>query len=991
MALQAADLDPALLSLLRAALPEQIGDDLVLRLADGRVFYIDGFFAPDEVGNGQPPLPEAIELAPDIALILLGESDIDTAAGGEAPVLPPDSSAFAAFAPNPPTRRGDPVSSDSTTGNEDDDTSSDGVLGQDNRSRDPGDESRGLGGGSIGGIPLSSSAIGTISLAAGSLGAPTWSGPYDLRYLFRVEQLVDPAFEGWFQNLSRAKPFSDPLDAATFLSRFDPAQVAAGAITRIDYEKYLQLREDVVTFADGRALWACVDSFANSQVTRDNSVSSGLPPGVTPEQVFAGDDFIVGAGWTIDRLYGFAGNDILIGFAGENHLFGGDGNDLLISGLGLAPREISGGDGDDTLMLVIDLMSVIDASKLGPISSIERIVLMPQNENNPTFLGDDNDSGRIILGNLVFAIDAATILAWGGTLAIDNDAADVRLTDIEAWTRLPPGQGDPAYIHYQAQVGGQTVSLSILATADQPIAGDVVGTGGDDIFYLGGRTFGSFDGAGGTDQIQGSLAGGPIGVLDLHDAATVPFRNIESILQLASSDQVILSAESIAAMTDARNTLWLTGAGVGTGADVSFSYRTGAAKGQADLVDPTAWTALGYLSIETVGQPGPETRIGAIYGATIGAENVYLFVQLGIDLPLVASATTIDHWFVNHGGWVYLPADGIQLDLATIDLGNGLGNFLMLDVAGLAAIAGADGRVAVIGDPGSDIVQFGDMTRWRFSHVESGFSVYLGDDGAGHQVELHVATDIGQPDLLPDTATGDLDILSLGNGHANLLALDVSSARELAGPDGQMRIYGDAPGDKITFSDPENWTLLYRDGNVLMYEGDDGSGAVRIGIQADLDLPVLTPAASDGDDSLAVTRLQYLEQVAPIDGKGGFDTLQLLDAGDIFPRSDSILNFEAIDLANGVANRLTINAAMVAANNDAGPLLITGDAGDSVALSPASLASSNYAWFDTGTEITHPEFAGKTFVVYQAQVPTNGFDVIVQVAIDQALTQPDLI
>jgi hypothetical protein len=993
MALQAADLDPALLALLRAELPEQIGDDLVLRLADGRVFYIDGFFAPDEIGDDQPPLPDAIELSAEIALLLLGESDIDTAAGeDDAPTIPPDSAAFATFAPDaPPSPDGaDAAEATDDSGDEEDDLVR-SAREIDERARAIDDERDGVAGIAASPSPLSSSAIGTISLAAGSLGAPTWSGPFDVRYLFRVEQLVDPAFEGWFQNLSKAKPFADPLDLTTFLSRFDPALVAAGGITRADYENYVNLHNDVVAFADGRSFWASVDSYANSQVTRDNSIGTALPPGITPEIVFAGNDFIIGAGWTIDRLHGFGGDDILIGFAGENHLFGGDGNDLLISGLSLDPSEFSGGDGEDTLMLVLDNMRLIDASLLGPISSIERLILMPQSETSQTFLNDDLDSGRIILGDLVFAIDAATILAWGGTLTIDNDVADIRLTDIGAWTRLPPGNGDPAYVHYEAMVDGQKVTLAILASADQPIADAVLGTDGNDIFYLGGRVFQSFDGAGGTDQIQGGIQGGPIGSLDLQNAATVPFSNIESILLLDPSDQVILSADSIAAMTDARNTLWITGAGVGTGAEVSFQYHTGAAKGQVDLVDPAAWTALGYLSVETAGLPFKESRMGAIYGATIGTENVYIFVQMGLAQPIVANATSVDHWFVNHSGWVYLPPSGTVLDLAVIDLGNGMQNLLMLDVASAAALTGADGWVSLLGDAGQDTIQFADMADWQFSHVDSGFSIYLGDDGAGHQVELRVASNLVQPDLLPDTSGGDLEFLDLNNGHANLLVLDIDLARNLAGPDMQLRIYGDAPGDKVTFDDPQNWTLINRDGDVLVYVGDDGSGPIRIGIQATLDLPVLIPQATEGEDVLAVTRLQYVEDAGPIDGKGGFDTLRLVDAGDIFPDLDSFLNIEAIDLANGVDNRFFIYANTVVENLDAGPLLITGDSGDSVVLNPASLASSNYAWIDTGTEITHPDFAGKTFSVYQAQVPIGGIDHIVQVAIDQAMIQPDLV
>lgn len=93
MIISAATIDPALLAALKKASPEQVGDDLVLRLADGRIFYVDGFFAADEIGDGQPPLPGAIPLHGDVADLLLGADEFDTAAGADEPSAPASSGA----------------------------------------------------------------------------------------------------------------------------------------------------------------------------------------------------------------------------------------------------------------------------------------------------------------------------------------------------------------------------------------------------------------------------------------------------------------------------------------------------------------------------------------------------------------------------------------------------------------------------------------------------------------------------------------------------------------------------------------------------------------------------------------------------------------------------------------------------------------------------------------------------------------------------------
>lgn len=993
--ISAVELDLGLLAQLRAAIPEQIGDDLVLRLPDGRVYYIDGFFALDETGDGLKPEPDAIELAADVAALLLGDADIDTAAGPDTEVAPPpDASRFESFAPDEPAlaARTLPALPDETAGDADDATN-DRPVG----TGYSGDFLRiGFGGeggtSSSSGSLLNRAGIGTISLAAGQNSAPTWSGPFDIRRLFALEELVEPAAAGWFDGLSKAKPLTAPIDITTFALKFYASGEGVREALPSDYDSYLQLHDDVASYADGRSIWANLTPAGGVFGTRDNSLTAGLPQGMLPADVFQAGDFIVGSEFGVDRLHGYAGDDILIGYGGENHLHGGEGDDLLIAVQGSYPLVIDGGDGVDTFMLVIHNPAFPFFGKdLGTNTSIERLILLPQDSAQPTFLNEDFDSGRITPGLIVFDIDAATILAWGGSLTIDCDTAAIRLADIEGWVRLPTDPADPLHVHYRSESGGQIVSLKVLASADQPIADAVVGTGENDNFYLGDRIFALFDGAAGDDQIQGGLLGGPIGQLDLADPSTLPFRNIESIQLVAPTDQVILSAAAVGQMTDSRNTLWVTSHSFGSGALFSDGLATGTALGQVSLVDAALWTALGYLSVETSGPPFVETRMGAIYGSAVGGGNVYLFVQLGMEQPLVDAVSNADHWLVAHGGAVNLPPNGTVLDLDLVEMDNGLANLIMFDMASLLAIAGPDRSLSIIGDAGIDIVEFADVVNWRLSRVEGEFTIYQGIDQGGQEVELRISSALAQPYLLPDAGVEGLDILDMTNGHANLLKLDVAAAAEIAGPDGKLTLYGDWLGDTVAFSDPEHWTLTGRDANFLIFQGADPAGnQVELSVHMDVASPNLFPRASDGDDVLNVYQLWIAEQNGVIDGKGGFDVLHLLDAGSISPRLGSFMHIEAIDLLNDLDNVLAIHASTLAENGIGGPLFITGDAGDSVTLEQSAILGTPFEWTDTGTAITNSALSANFFTVYQAVAHTSGGDVVVQLAVDQAMLQPIL-
>lgn len=989
-ALSAADLDKALLAALRAAVPEQVGDDLVLRLPDGRSFFIDGFFALDEIGDGLAPEPGAIELAREIADLLLGAPEIDTAAGGEPPVAPPSSGV--GFEPLQKTPTAEPEDPEAAAEEEEEDADEiDDVRGlarefSRTQQQDDGGTTSFAGGGS--GVSLNLRAIGAISLAAGGADAPTWQNAFDLRAVVRLEDLADPAADGWFPGLTRLLAWDDPADFATFLSVYDPTGIASPADFEPGYQIYLATRAEWVQLAGDRTVWANLTPAEGSFGDRDNSLADNLPGGISPEILFSGGDLIIGTndGW--DRLHGFDGNDILVGYHGDNHLVGGAGDDVLITSQrpnSSVQTVIEGGEGDDTLIVVIDNETwPFRLGDLGTVSSVERLILSPQDMALPDYLGDDYATGRIVNDNLVLDLDAASIHAWGGHLVIDGAAADIRLADIANWERLPADPADPGYVHYRTTYAGETVTLAVHAGADQPIAGVVTGTPDDDIFYLGHRRFGLIDGGAGNDQVYGGIDGGPLGDLDLGDPATAPFRNIENFMLDAVTDSITLSAASVAAMTDARNTLWLTGTGFGV-ANVNPDGLgiDGSGFGQVHLLDAAAWTALGYLTVETAAASQVETRMGAVYGATIGGENVYLFVHVGLQQPVVANVAAADYWFVDHAGWVSLPRADIQLNLAVVDLDNGFANQIILSVAAADRLAGPDGILTLAGDAGQDIVHFVDMPDWRFGGIENGYAIYHGDDQDGHQATLRIEAALLQPALLPDPDAGDLDLIDLTNGRADQLVFDVETAAHYAGANGKLEIFGNGD-DRLAFEHPEDWRLVGRDGGFLIYEGDDGSTQATIRVHDQFVHPLFLPTFTDGDDRVMIADLLVVEQYHDLDGKDGFDILHLMDTGLIQPPLDFMKHVEAIDMTNGVANTFAVHASTLQANDIAGPLFITGDAKDSVALDTSAVPYD----LDVLGTVTNAAVSANAFTLYQMTIHYQTGDVTAQIAIDQALIQP---
>ncbi|WP_303983582.1 hypothetical protein [Dongia mobilis] len=769
--ISAAAIDPALLAALKAAIPDQLGDDLVLRLPDGRVFYIDGFFAADEIGDGQAPAPDAIALARDIADLLLGAEDIATAAGDPELPPPPASSGtgFIPFDGDVPQglslAPADPGAFDN-----DDDTVDARDLRAVDRLRDRPDYNSDnfepvsttttfprFGGGGL-------APIGSVSMSAGSLASPTFPFSMNLADLITVHQLKDPAYDGWFPGMMHVLPIGPAYDFATLKTLFTAAADPDFGAGVFDY--YVLLHGFYADYVAGRNVWM---ADGNPNGVHSNQTGAGLA------QHFNGDDIIFGTSFASnpssnDTLRGYDGNDILIAYDGQNDLDGGSGNDILIVtqpvtvaaiGNGTYPplHNIAGGTGYDKLVLQLKDGGYLIDTRLYPktITSIEalEISIYPANFSSnlpwvPPFVVTDQREIAMEGYPPVILLDAAVVAEWGGTLTIDAVLGRVHLTDLPAWTREADDPARPGYALYSAEHNGVPVSLAIANTLAQPIDGAISGTAGNDELAWIWRSFTSYDGGPGDDTITTKMtpyvtAPSGLGSLDLVGPTTPVLHNIE-IIHLVAGDELILSAADVAAVTDVRNTLWVTS---------DFAVENNPAAGKLTMTDADSWQSLGYVSLVTdISQSVPIHRTGALFAAHVNGETVQMFVSVGIELPADLDTENLHTWSIWNDGIVPLPPPGFVTDLDTIDFGSGVFSktfTFSLDEA--QVFAGVDGRISIVTDDIHDVVSFADPGNWTLTGVERDptgpdFYLYTGHDGTGNDVTLRLQTDLIEP--LPD-------------------------------------------------------------------------------------------------------------------------------------------------------------------------------------------------------------------------------------------------
>lgn len=772
----AATIDPALLAALKSAAPEQLGDDLVLRLADGRVFYIDGFFAADETGDGQRPLPGALPLDRDVADLLLGADDIETAAGGDVPTVPDSSGAgFIQFdggsVAGPPGLAGRTTPSTADAGDDDDRTRGISVplkaarhidLDTDDVAR-PANAStifQRFGGGGL-------APIGAISISAGSLASPSFAFALSLRDLVGIHQLDDPAYDGRFPGLIHLLPIGAAYDFSTLQSLFPPAADPTYGQGAFDY--YKVLHQQFADYVADHNVWF---GFADT-----NSMHRNEGPGSGSAQLFSGDDIIFGTSVVnfpnnIDVLSGYGGNDIIVAYNGLNYLDGGDGDDVLIvtqpvsaadiaNGIYPSLQQIDGGDGFDTL--VIQLMDggyVVDPRQYAQqVTSIEALTISVYKDHLgiPPFLVTDTRGFALEGYPPVVILDAGVIADWGGTLTLNAIVGRVHLVDVDSWTRLPDDPAQPGYTLYTAQHNGQAVSLAIANAFEQPIADTLYGTAGDDQFVWSMRSVNVYDGGDGNDTISSKLTpyvtAPAHGAFDLVGSDTPIFRNIE-IFQLNAGDHMSLSAGAVAAVTDARNTLWITS---------DFAINQSAAAGKLSMTDLAAWQSLGYASLITDDTGSePIHRTGALFTASVGGETVTLFVSVGIELPLGLDVSHLNTWSIWYDGVVALPPPSFAVDLDLIDFGTGtFSKSFTFSVDEARGFAGVDGKISIVTDDVNDVVTFSDPAHWTLDGIVHGsnggpdFYVYTGHDGAGSDVTLRVQTDIIEPVAILHPTNGD--------------------------------------------------------------------------------------------------------------------------------------------------------------------------------------------------------------------------------------------
>lgn len=612
--------------------------------------------------------------------------------------------------------------------------------------------------------------IGTISMSAGSLASPSFAFALNLRDLVSIHQLDNPIYDGRFPGLIHLLPIGAAYDFGTLQSVFPAAADPIYGQGAFDY--YKVLHQQFVDYVADYSVWF---GLADS-----NSMHRNEGPGAGSAQLFSGDDIIFGTSVVnfpnnIDVLSGYGGNDVIVAYNGLNYLNGGDGDDVLIvtqptnaadiaNGIYASLQQIDGGDGYDTLMIqLMDGGYVIDPRQYAQqVTNIEALTILIYKDDQgvPPFLVTDTRGFALEGYPPVIILDAGVIADWGGTLTLNAIVGRVHLADVDRWTRLPDDPERPGYTLYTAPHNGQTVSLAIENTFEQPIGDTLYGTAGDDQFVWSMRHVNVYDGGSGNDTVTSKLTpyvDAPAhGAFDLVGPDTPTFRNIE-IIQLGAGDKMSLSAAAVAAVTDARNMLWVT-------SDLAIEQTPAA--GKLSMTDVAAWHSLGYASLITDSTSSPPVhRTGALFTASVGGETVTLFVSAGIELPLGLDTSHLNTWSIWYEGVVTLPPSAFVGDLDLIDFGTGTFyksfSFSLDDARGFA---GADGKISIVTDDVGDIVKFTDPTHWTLDGIEHtgnggrDFYVYTGHDGIGSDVTLRVQTDIVEPVATLHPTAGD-DIL----------------------------------------------------------------------------------------------------------------------------------------------------------------------------------------------------------------------------------------
>jgi len=354
-------------------------------------------------------------------------------------------------------------------------------------------------------------------------------------------------------------------------------------------------------------------SGASSRTLLDGGPGNDILFGSPADDTLAGgngNDLLIGGNdtfpdFTINRLFGGAGNDTMLGATGPNQMFGGPGNDDLVGGPrgdGLYGEQgndsLNGGDGNDLLQG--------DGDDTG---------------QPPTYSGADFLDGAA--GEDALVADGLDRRLFGGPgldgLTVSTARGNIALTDT-TW-RVGTRLGEAGGLEF-ASINGSAFNDTIDVTGYTGFA-NLFGLGGNDTLRAG-PGGSNLDGGPGADALFGGTASDTM----TGDAADARF------VGGGSSD--VLSVANLtgsAVLTD--TTLTINGRAIPTTAIATVILMGGDG---ANTLDATAYTGLASL----YGNGGNDTLLGGSAGSYLqggdgddslvgGSANDTLFGEGGTD------------------------------------------------------------------------------------------------------------------------------------------------------------------------------------------------------------------------------------------------------------------------------------------------------------------------------------------------------------------------
>jgi Ca2+-binding RTX toxin-like protein len=578
-----------------------------------------------------------------------------------------------------------------------------------------------------------------------------------------------------------------------------------------------------------------------------------------------------------DTLYGGAGNDTLWGQGGTDELHGGDGDDLLAQG-----ELMAGGAGDDTYLLERHggVLTVVEAAVAG--------------ENNIVLVGPGVLPSEVELlrqGNdLVFSIvgsqaSALTVKDYFG--AAQPPVTRAVFEDGTVWGTA---------VFDAAPTGGSQQGLFLVGTAGNDAmegrAGNdtIDGMGGDDLirggdgddYLLGGPGRDQLLGGAGNDRLDGGIDNDYLGGGAGNDTLTGDHGSDD--FEPGPGDDVIEPG------TGANRLSMFAGDGhdVVRGLPASDNvYVTGLTINLADYFHQV---------------PGAPVR-----GLAPGD---IAFTRVGQDLVLTVKGSgdslTVEGWFAPDAGGLHQQLElqmagavwtNAQIAAAVQDTGGGQGSGIGTETAD--TLTGTAGDDVLWGRGGDDLLQ-GDAGN-DFLNGELGNDTLVGGLGDDMLI-VDSAADV----VLEHAGEGNDTVQSyidytLGANVENLILIG----------DIARNGTGNAASNRLT-------------GNALANRLDGGNGADTLDGGGGAD----TLLGGRGADVLVVrSGLEHL------DGGAGNDTLRIDAAlASWQPGAGLVSGIETIDLRNGAATALRLDAAAVRAGATEREWRIEGEAGDRLLL-----------------------------------------------------------